>query len=208
MSIETVHAALTSEYVQNLIKIKAKQLRRRPEFKGADQEELQQDLALHVIQKAPLFDPGRGAVNTFIAVVVETAAGMMCRARRRLKRGRSLRVQSLEGTTLRGPDGEDASLAEVLLESDLRRRCGGEGIPDFDRRLMAADLASVLAGLAPHLQRVARLMMDGLREAAISRRLGVSRRQVRNAIDEIRSRFKKTGLGDSPSGRTGPAPTA
>jgi len=208
MPQDPVREALTTEYVQKLLKIKAKQLRRRPEFRGVDQEELQQDLALHVLQKAHLFDPARGAVNTFIATVVETAAAMMCRARRRLKRGASLRPQSLEGTTLQGPDGDESSLAEALRESDLRRRYGGDVVSDFERALMAADVAHVLTGLVPDLRRVARLLMDGAREATISRRLGMSRRRVRKATDEIWRRLGEAGLGDFPSGRTGAAPTA
>jgi len=194
MSRQAVHEAVTSEYVQKLIRIKAKQLRRRPEFRGAEMEDIRQELALHILQKADLFDPARGAVTTFSARVVDTAIAMMCRDRKRLKRGVGVPVQSLEDTACVGEDGEDVTFAETVQETDLSRRSGSYLPDESARRLLAADISEALGHLAQHCQEIARLMMAGAREAAIAAELGVSRRQVRNAIAAIRACLEVAGL--------------
>jgi RNA polymerase sigma factor (sigma-70 family) len=184
MSIETVHAALTSDCISNLIKFKARHLLRRPEFHGVELEEVQQELALHVAQKAHLFDPKRGHVVAFIRVVVDTAAAIMCRSRRRLKRGPGLRVQSLEGSALLN-EGEEMSLLDRLVEDDLHRHHGGQGSPDPRQQDARIDLADALERLSPRLRQVAQLLMNDGCEASIARDLRMSRRQVRKAIKEL-----------------------
>ena len=189
MSIEKVHAALTSDCISNLIKFKARQLLRRPEFHGVELEEVQQELALHVVQKAHLFDPKRGHVVAFITVVVDTAAAIMCRSRGQLKRGAGLRVQSLEGSALLN-EGDETSLLDLLVENDLHRHHGGQGSDDPRRQI---DLADALDRLSPLLRQVAQLFMKDGCEASIARDLGMSRRQIRKAIDELRGHFRQSG---------------
>ena len=186
MSIETVHAALTTDCITTLLKFKARQLRRRPEFRGAEMEELQQELALHVAQRAHLFDPKRGHVVAFITVVVDTAAAIMCRDRLRLKRGSGVQPQSLEGSMLLN-EGQKVSLLELLLEDDLRRHQGGQASADPCERV---DLADAIESLPPLLSQIAKLFMADGCEATIARDLGISRRQVRKAIDELREHFR------------------
>ncbi|MBE3123871.1 MAG: hypothetical protein IMZ65_03630, partial [Planctomycetes bacterium] len=86
MGVHPVHAALTTKYVQTLIRIKARAVARQPGFSQSDQDDLEQDLAIHVLKQAHYFDPDRGSVRTFIARVVDSAVAMMLRDRRRLKR--------------------------------------------------------------------------------------------------------------------------
>jgi len=193
MSIETVHAALTSDCISNLIKFKARQLRRRPEFHGVDLEEVQQELTLHVARKARLFDPRRGHVVAFITVVVDTAAAIMCRSRGQLKRGPGLQVQSLEGSALVN-EGAEMSLLDRLVEDDLHRHHGGRGSADPCERV---DLADALEHLPPLLRRIAQLFMNDGCEASIARDLRMSRRQVHKAIGELRGHLRQLGLAES-----------
>ncbi len=199
MSIETVHAALTTDCITNLIKFKARHLLRRPEFHGVEMEEVQQELALHVAQRAHLFDPRRGHVVAFITVVVDTAAAIMCRSRGRLKRGAGVLPQSLEGSMLLN-EGRKMPLMDLLLEDDLRRRYGGQASSDPRERV---DLADGLAHLSPVLRQIAQLLMNDGGETSIARDLGMSRRQVRKAIDELRGHFRDflpAGISPCPDG--------
>ncbi len=191
MSIEAVHAALTSDCISNLITFKARQLLRRPEFHGVELEDVQQEIRLHVAQKAHLFDPKRGHDVGFITVVVETAAAIMCRSRGQLKRGAGLRVQSLEGSVLLN-EGEEISLLDQLVEDDIHRHHGGQGAPDPRQQDARIDMAEVLVRLSPHLRQVAQLLMNDGCEASIARDLRMSRRQVRKAIDELRGHFRQS----------------
>ncbi|MCX5677062.1 MAG: hypothetical protein NTX87_18895, partial [Planctomycetota bacterium] len=127
MGVHPVHAALTTPYVRTLLKIKSRQLARRPEFRGTDPADISQDLIGQVLKQATRFDASRAGVNTFIAAVVESAAGMMCRDRGRLKRVAGLRLQSLEGSPLQH-EGEEKALLDVLVDDDLQRRQGVYGV--------------------------------------------------------------------------------
>ncbi len=193
MEDHPVHAALTTEYVRTLLRIKARQLRRRPEFWRTPVQDIRQELILHVLQRAHLFDPARGSVNTFVATVVESAAAMMCRDRKRRKRAAGLNLQSLDGSTLKD-DGEERTLLDVLVDDDLRRRHGGYGASEEERRDASSDTLRTLDRLPARLRRIARLWMDGENEVSIARNLGISRRQVRKATAEIEERFRQAGV--------------
>ena len=193
MPTHPVHAALSSDYVKTLIRLKARQLRRRSEFCRTPVKDIEQEPVLHVLQQAHLYDATRGAVNTFVTTVVKSAAAMMCRDRRRLKRAAGLNLQSLEGSTLLD-GGEEKTLLDVIIDDDLRRRHAGYTASDEDRACTSADTSIALSGLSSSLRAVARLLMEGAKEASVATRLGISRRQARKAIEEIREHFRKACL--------------
>ncbi len=73
MGTDPVRSALTTEYVQKLLKIKASQLGRRPEFRTIDPDDLEHDLTIHVLKQADNYDPARSAANTDSARVAPPA---------------------------------------------------------------------------------------------------------------------------------------
>ena len=188
MDTDPVRAALTTPYVKTLLKIKAHQLSRRREFRKDDPDDIQQDLITHVLMQADNFDPARQAsANTFITRVVKTAIAMMVRSRKRQKRAAGHRAMSLEGTVLEG-DGRETSMAAVVSEDDLRRRLGGTAISDQDKSDIRSDLADAVKNL-PAKQRLIIQRLAHSTENAVSHELDTSRRQVRNATDEVRKRL-------------------
>ncbi len=195
MSQDPVRNALTSQYVQKLLKIKARQLARRPEFRRSAPSDLRHDLIGYILKQADRFDPSRACVKTFIARVVDSAAAMMCRERRRLKRAAGIRAISLEGTVLEG-DRRETSLSQLIDETDLRRRYGGAVSCPERQADLAEDLADALAALPLELCRVALQLMNGSNEASVAREMGISRRQVRKAIAAIRKHLEDAGLSE------------
>jgi RNA polymerase sigma factor (sigma-70 family) len=179
-----------------LISIKARQLVRKPGFSRSDQPDVAQELVTHILKAAHLFDPARGSVRTFIARVVDSAVAMILRDRRRLKRAAGFRVLSLADPAFSGTDRE-STLAETIEEADLRRRCGGACRRDDEDRVRTIDLAQILAGLPPHLQEMA-VWLKEESEAAVAHNLGLSRRQVRKAVAQIREAFDAAGLAEIP----------
>jgi RNA polymerase sigma-70 factor (ECF subfamily) len=181
--------AVVSAYAQSLIKYKARQLSRKPEFRPSEADDLAQDLLVHLLTQAHQFDPERASPNTFTGVVVEKAAAMLVRARRRKKRGGGIQPVSLEAPV---GAGDETTLAEQLSPLDLARRLGlfpDESIP-------RDEINSIIAGLPPDLQAVCCELQAGNISSA-ARSLGKSRRQVRNAIDRIRRSFEAQGFKDS-----------
>lgn len=193
MSIQTVRAALTSTYVTDLVGIKARQLARRPEFRRTDPADIAQDLIGAVLEQAHRFDPARAAVVTFIARVVDSAAAMLVRHYRRLKRWGGTYPESLDAGAM-PEDGKETPLVETLLEEDAHRHRGGDSASDLAQWEMAQDVAGALASLEPDSQAIARRLMRGDNEAAIARDLGISRRQTRKAFDAIGAQLQRAGL--------------
>lgn len=192
MGVHPVHAALTTDYVKQLLQVKARQLTGHSGFSSSELHDLMQDLAVHVIKQAHHFDPQRSAVNTFIARVVDSAVAMILRDRRRLKRAAGFRSRSLEETLFHGERGT-GSLAELLDEADGCRRIGGEITPALQQAELANDMQQVISQLPPQLQEIAKRLVNAT-EAAIARDMGISRRQVRNAVEAIREHFKEAGF--------------
>jgi DNA-directed RNA polymerase specialized sigma24 family protein len=182
-----------SPYARSLIRHKAVRLCRHPGFTPSDRDDVAQDLALAVLAKAPLYDPARGASpDTFADRVVDSAAKMILRARRRQKRAAGYAAASLDrDATVVGR--RPVPLAEATAAGDDRRLGRaepgvGEPLPD------ARAAAAVLATLPPFPAAVAGRLGDAS-VLAISRELGVSRRQVYAAIGVVRDRFVAAGLG-------------
>jgi RNA polymerase sigma factor (sigma-70 family) len=196
MGIDVVHAALSTPYIKTLLATKAHQLSRHARFRLAEQPDLEQDLVTHVLKQAHHYDPSRASVNTFIARVVDSAIAMMIRDRSRTKRAAGYQAISLDNTFV-GTDRIDKglTLGDVVDEGHLRRRCGG--CPDDGQDLMELrlDLAQAISGLTPQQREVASRLPAP--EATIARDLGISRRQVRNAVAAIRVHFECCGLGQS-----------
>jgi len=193
MGAEAVHTALGTVRVRRLLRVKARQLIRRPGFSSSDRQDIEQDLATHVLSKAHLYDPGRASVHTFIERVVDSAVAMMIRRRSRLKRAVGFSAESLDKPAdARREDG--APLGELLLDGEDGRRPGSGALPGQAERGRALDVARVLASLPADLREIARRRASAS-EAEIARDLGISRRQVRKALDGIRSRFEEAGLG-------------
>ncbi|HUT56503.1 MAG TPA: hypothetical protein VNA25_01360 [Phycisphaerae bacterium] len=193
MGIDPVRSALTTKYVQTLLRIKARQLSRRPEFCKTDPADIEHDLIAQVLKQADDYNPVRSAPQTFITRVIETAVAMLVRDRRRIKRAAGYRAISLEGTVLEG-DGRETALSELIRESDLRRRCGGAPTDAaFDLRF---DVQEALTRLPKDLRRIAMRLMRAT-EAGIARELGISRRQVRKSVEAIREHFERAGLRES-----------
>jgi len=141
-------AVILTEYARTLIRVKAKQIVRRPGFSRSDQADVEQDLIVHLLCQAQHFDPDRGSLNTFISRVVDSAVAMLVRDRERVKRnpGDDAEVQSLADMGPQ-PDGPPESLARLISRNDLERRTGTASLTDAQLFDLASDVASVLPSL-------------------------------------------------------------
>jgi len=185
---------IVTEYARTLIRVKAKQIVRRPGFSRSDQPDVEQDLVVHLLCQAQHFDPDRGSLNTFIARVVDSAVAMLVRERGREKRNPSgdAEVQSL-AEMVPQPDGPPEALARLISQLDLERRTGGASLTDAQLFELVADVANVIPTLPPELQDICRsLLTRNRRETEAD--LGISRRGLQAAMVLIREHFVKSGL--------------
>lgn len=196
MGVQTVRDALTSGYVKRLLRVKAGQLKRRPEFRRTGRSDIEQDLVVYVMKKAHLFDPDRASVRTFISRVVDSAVAIMIRGARREKRAAGLTAWSLDGTVFKH-DEDVTPLAELITGADVSRRLGLQPLSAQQRCDLEADVGAVVKDLSPALKAILARRLDGS-EASVARDLGTSRRQVRKAMARIREHFRAAGFSDEP----------
>ncbi len=183
-----------TEYARTLIRVKARQLIRRPGFCRSDQEDVEQDLFLHLLGQAQHFDPDRSSLNTFIARVVDSAVAMLVRERGRIKRSPAgdAKVQSLE-VKVEQTEGPPVPLWAIISIADLQRRTGTTSLPDAEKYELAEDVANSIASLSPEQQEVCRSLMER-NLTATKRELGMSRRSFDAAMECIRDHFAQAGL--------------
>ena len=188
---------IVTEYARTLIRVKAKQLVRRPGFCRSDQDDIEQDLALHLLSQAQHFDPDRASLNTFIDRVVNSAVAMLVRERGRIKRrpAGDVEVQSLE-EKVEQPDGPPEPLARLIDRLDLHRRLGIVSLTDAELFELVEDISHLINALPPQLQAVCRARMERNRSET-EHDLDHSRRSLNAAMDVIRQHFDQVGFGEN-----------
>lgn len=185
---------ICGEYARTLIRVKAKQLVRQPGFKRSEQRDIEQDLMVHLLAQADRFDPTRSSIDTFVDRVVDSGAGMLVRARKRLKRcpEEGIEIKSL-AVVVEQVDEPPAALASLISAEDQERRMGTRGLSDFEAFELADSVAIANAAMPPRLQAICRSLMKGNRTQT-ARELNLSRHDLESAIAEIRERFTQAGL--------------
>jgi len=160
-----------NEYARTLIRVKASQLARRPEFSKSDADDIEQDLALQIYLKINQYDSSRSSLNTFLARVVDSSVAMMIRDRGRLKRGGGVQKQhSIDhNTPLPATSSEQGHLSTSL------------------------DVASVLDQLPTELRQICCELMIEKRSKVLKRRK-TSSRQFVSSLKFIREHFHKNGI--------------
>ncbi|MGB4273904.1 MAG: sigma-70 family RNA polymerase sigma factor [Bacillota bacterium] len=185
-------AFVVTEYAKALIQAKARQLCRRRGFGPSEQEDIEQELWLMVLEKAKRFDPARARLETFLDRVVSQGVAMLLRSRNRRKRGHGISPLSLENDYT--PPGEGLKpLSDTVSREDVARRLGTQSEDPIARLDQTEAIESVLARMPERLRDIClRLMTSTL--ASVARQLGVSRHQVRKAVERARPYFEQAGL--------------
>lgn len=182
--------ALLTAYARYQIQFKARQLSGKIGFTPSDQPDLEQELTLSLIKQADRYDDTRGAsLDTFANRVIESAAKMILRSRRRLKRAAGYHAKSIEQDTVQ-VDGKNVPISEgneVATDDDAAHHAAGAEMQVVLQHVVDA-LPPFHAAVANHLKEHS---IAGTAEA-----MGVSRRQIYAAMAEIRLRCEQAGLGD------------
>ncbi|WP_439630594.1 sigma-70 family RNA polymerase sigma factor [Gemmata sp.] len=153
--------------VAAIIKAKAARLAARAGLRPQDREDLEQELALHVLERRDRFDPARGTWPAFAHRLAERFASNFLRARRAAKRdGGPLAPLTAD---VPGPEPGDPELP--------------------------AEVARALAGLPDDLRAAAELVMAAT-VAEAARKLGVARSTVYARLAELTGRAEVAALAD------------
>ena len=197
------HDVVSSPFTVNLIRIKARQLCRRSDFSRSDFDDLQQDMCLHLLEKAHLFDPARGNLEAFVTKILGNWVAMRLRYRNREKRRESYKVVSLERTRVEC-DGDITALGVILVEADGRRLSQTYTMSEAERFELREAIEHAMQCLEPDDRALLMQVAEhGITSTAKS--LGISWRQVDNAMKRMRAVFKKSGSWPQLTGALVPA---
>jgi len=169
------------ENTRTLIRIEARRLVGKFGFSQSDRDDLEQDLALHLIEHADQFDSSRACWRTFVNRMVDNR--IISIMRRRLAQRRDYRRTML--------------LSELTVDDrgdSLEPACdsGAHIDPSPD---LAIDLDDAIQKLDCPTQRMCRLLAhESLAESA--RRLGLTRAQMRTQVSRIRNLLTEQGMED------------
>jgi len=145
-----------------------------------DREDIEQELALDLIQRWPNFDPKKSKPRTFIARVVRNRISTIIRHRMTEQQ----RFEQIGHVPL------DPTIEEEV--SSCFRTGQTERI-DQDDVDIEHDVDVVLAGLPDELRRTCELLKtESIAETA--RRLGINESTVRSRIKKVREQFEQAGL--------------
>jgi RNA polymerase sigma factor (sigma-70 family) len=184
-----------SDYARSLIRQKARQLSRRGDFSRSDEEDIAQELTLHLLSQAERFDASRASLKTFVTHVVNSCVAMILRERWRQKRvpKNDAEIQSLE-VTVDVRDEPPVALWDVISPADVERRTGGRSRSNSDVHDEAEAVAQVLRGLPDEDLDICERLKVGS-QSSVARDLDISRQKLRRLISNMREHFEQAGLG-------------
>ena len=183
--------AFLTDYAHIAVRCKANQLSRSPGFRRHEQADLEQELWAALFAQTAKFNPRRAAMDTFIECVLSTKVIMLVRERRSEKRQQGQHACSLDQAT--GSIGN--AFSSAMTEDGDHRRC----LESYQARLFRSEdqqaLLRVLNQMPSELQAICRcLMVATVTEAA--RNLGISRRQLRRAVEVARTYLRDAGFAE------------
>jgi len=159
------------DYARTHIRRRARRLVGVAGFRSSDTEDIEQELAIHLLKSLPNFDPGKAAYDTFVWRCVEVRVRELIRYRKREMRDYRLRRRSLAETV--GEVDEDGNEHVEMAEEEVHDlRTGREARSDVERADLEMDVAQILAALPSDLRQVAEMLMT-MSVSDAARRIGV-----------------------------------
>ncbi len=176
----------------NLIHSKARELVSYAGFSSTDLEDIEQELALHVLDRLRLFNQEKSQLNTYLFNVLNQRLIMMLRANYSLKRDIRKTV-SLDDAISPDSINNDAIL-ETTDNEDFLLLTGVIPLSMENHLILQIDIANFIDTLPENLQDTCRLLMERT-VTDTARELGIHRDTVYKRLKDIRNHFIDRMLG-------------
>jgi len=171
------------DYAVNLIRYKTRRLIGQAGFTRSDQEDIEQDLSLHLRQQLPKHNPRKGTLKTFINTVLDNKIRTMVAARITSQLDVRQHDYSLD-ETIETEIGDKVSRAEAMDLEEYLMGVGYIGRRALDAVELRIDVHYAVSLLPADLQNLcARLQEHTILD--IAHEDGVTRQK----IDELRRRI-------------------
>ena len=175
-----------------IVRAKVRRLIGHGRFVRSDADDLQQQLALEVLEASATFDPAAGPWDAFVATVVERKAAQLLKHRKAEKREFRHHVVSLS-SLVQDEEGQLVPLASLVGEEHREPFTGRYRVSDQERADIAEGVPVVLARLTPLQRRLCRgLQQRTLNEVAHEQ--GIPRRTLRDEAVLVAREFARHGF--------------
>lgn len=180
----------TSRISRN-IRIRAAGLARSGAAPGMETEDIEQELRLDLIRRAPSYDPAKASFETFADRVVANRISSLAAVTQASRAERTILSLDAPADDDNGDGG--LTLADVLSDTSAMHP-GGDFVRSHGPGLRG-DIGKLLAALCPASRRVA-VAVSQLSVAEAARALGLHRSSVYDRLASIRATAMDLGLGE------------
>ncbi len=170
-------------YANNLIRCKARQLIGTAGFTSADCEDIEQELALDLLQRLKHYDPTKAKETTFMALIVEHKLAKLIKDRHAACRDWRLCQESLD---------EPFGLDSDEPKSRLDQLCDPAAMTK-DALAFELDLQAALEALPEDLRELWELMLDSNLHR-VSRLTGIPRTTLYDRLRRLHDALLRAGL--------------
>ncbi|NLN76243.1 MAG: sigma-70 family RNA polymerase sigma factor [Armatimonadetes bacterium] len=197
MGIPTNYPGLTPEMVK-LIKGRAYMLSRSYGHTPEDREDLEQDMALHLLSALSRHDPARSSLATFANRVIDLWTKMLVRERRAACRDFRAVDCSLDEPRS-DEEGERTTLGDIIGEGDVVT-LSERSLGYIEAVELKVVVETIVATLPSVLQELCLALMSQT-AGEVSASTGIPRTTIASRVKLIRKVFESAGLGGSRSFR-------
>lgn len=163
------------KYEEGIIRLKAWRMAKKTGMSKPDRDDLEGDLWLHLQRRRGQYDPNRGAYSTYVDRVITNELHTIGRRKCAEKRTSKREAFSLQEETF-DSKGKVSRRSDAIEDSSTLRP---------DALGFAFDLKDFLERLTETEQQVLLARLSDQSHRSISRELGISQRQVKNAVARI-----------------------
>jgi len=164
-------------YEKKLIRAKARKLSRAFGFTAQDIPDIEQELALELIRRLPLFDPSKAKRSTFAARVLGWRAGTMRRNLLRERRNPLRNGPSLNSEVI-NREGGISEMIEEVRQDHLDVMFGNVTHCQSESAALRIDVHEVLDRIDPRLRSCAEALMTESNVQAAAKAMGVHRTTI------------------------------
>lgn len=170
----------------SLVRSKARQLLRRPEFRKFARTDIEQELVLYLLKRIKKYDPEKSR-QKFVSYLIKRAVADLIRYQKARMRDEERCGLSLNDE-ITEKNGECAELLECC-----DARAGKNALPPEELALLAGDLAALLGKEPEQIQRFCRLLSEGTVSNA-AREMGIHRSTAYEWLEQLRQKFANADL--------------
>ncbi|MHB1000794.1 MAG: sigma factor [Armatimonadota bacterium] len=181
-------------YSISLIKYKTRKLIGQAGYTWSHIEDIEADLAIHLWQHLPQYDPSKGSIKTFINFVLDNKIRTMVRTRVSARYDVRMHDSSLD-ESVTSETGETIFRGEAIDAEDYLMSIGSLSRTALELAELRVDIHRIVSQLPQDMQDLCmQLSLENIRNASAT--TGIPRHKVYELIKRLRYLFDEDGLGE------------